>query len=86
MQWQLNKRYNEFYKLNECLKLKNYSDLPDLPHKTIFPVRNQEKLDKRRDELCVFMRALAARTDILNSKELISFLKLDIYASEVLLR
>ena len=40
LQWTLDKRYNEFYALNEALKNRHFQGLPNLPAKTYFQVRN----------------------------------------------
>jgi hypothetical protein len=39
--WSIEKRYNDFFKLNTDLIARNFRDLPFLPKKTWFPVRNQ---------------------------------------------
>lgn len=39
-QLHLEKRFSQFYTLNEGLKNKNYRELPRLPSKTLMPVRS----------------------------------------------
>jgi len=41
-QWSIDKRYNDFYHLNQALEGKFFASLPTLPPKTFFPVRNQD--------------------------------------------
>ena len=43
-EWSIDKRYNDFYHLNEALEAKFFASLPPLPPKTFFPVRNQDQL------------------------------------------
>ena len=55
-----------------------------MPHKTFLPVRSQEALERRKNELNVYMKGLIKRRDTRNSKELIKFLDLDKFAPELL--
>ena len=85
-EWSVDKRYNDFYHLNESLKSKAFASLPLLPPKTFFPVRDAKQLQRRKEDLANYLRALTAREDILNSKEMVRFLEIDSHASEVLHR
>ena len=85
-EWSLDKRYNDFFEVNEALRAKNYSGLPLLPAKTYFPVRNQIHLLRRKEDLANYIKSVASRSDILNSKEMIKFLEIDSHAPEVLIR
>ena len=81
----MEKRFKEFHALNERLRAKNYIDLPKLPQKTFLPVRNHDQLEKRRQELTLYLRELVNRRDTRNSKEVIKFLHLDKFAPELLI-
>jgi hypothetical protein len=82
----LEKRYNDFFNLNQSLVASGFRQLPALPHKTLLPVRNSRHLDKRKDDLASFIKGISARLDILNSPSLVRFLELDQRAPEVLAR
>lgn len=45
------KRFSQFHALNEALKASGFQDLPKLPSKTIFAVKGEECLEKRRIDL-----------------------------------
>jgi hypothetical protein len=72
-EWSVDKRYNDFYHLNESLKSKAFASLPLLPPKTFFPVRDAKQLQRRKEDLANYLRALTAREDILNSKEMVTW-------------
>ena len=67
------------------MRAENYIELPKLPHKTILPVKSHDHLEKRRLELTNYLKELIDRRDIRNSIELIKFLKLDMFAPELLI-
>ena len=80
----LDKRYNQFFSLNERLKLQGYLDLPQLPQKTFLPVRSADKLEHRRLKLTRYLQALISRVDTLNSPDVVRFLHLDRFSPELL--
>lgn len=44
----LEKRFSQFYALNEALRLKGCMNLPRMPPKTLLPLNNHEGLERRR--------------------------------------
>mmetsp|Transcript_16997 Transcript_16997/g.14887 ORF Transcript_16997/g.14887 Transcript_16997/m.14887 type:complete len:91 (+) Transcript_16997:63-335(+) len=52
--WTLDKRYREFDDLLQALK-KVYSNLPSLPGKTLFAIKEATDLEKRRAQLETFL-------------------------------
>jgi hypothetical protein len=61
-QWEVDKRYNEFFDLENKLLALNYEMNPEfaIPKKTYFPVRNQNQLNHRREQLAKYMKNLAS--------------------------
>jgi hypothetical protein len=55
-----------------------------LPQKTYFPVRNQEKLNSRREQLAKYMQELAKNSEVINSRPFIRFVRLNKEAPEAL--
>jgi hypothetical protein len=72
--WIMEKRFSQFDNLFKELK-KSITNLPKLPAKTYFKMKAFEDLEKRRDELSVFMQACILRTDILNNPGFRDFLE-----------
>eukprot|EP00347_Sterkiella_histriomuscorum_P007307 403349456 len=85
-QHQLEKRYSQFYALNESLKTKNYLNLPKFPQKTILAIKSQDSLHRRRQELNDYIKGLVNRKDTRNIKDLIKFLELDKFCPELLIK
>ena len=74
--WELKKRFNEFHDLNEVLK-RNHGVMPNLPGKTLLPVKKPDEIDKRRDGLEKYLQALAQKVDVYASQSFVKFLELD---------
>ena len=85
-QWSLDKRYNDFFQLNKALGVEHFYDLPVLPKKTLFPIRNTNHLEQRRETLASYLKKISEREDILNSHAFKAFLDLERRAPEVLIR
>lgn len=79
--WILKKRFNEFYELNEKLKL-SHASLPALPEKSFFTLSKPEDLDKRREGLQQYMKSLADRTGLYADKSFLSFVELEEHKPE----
>jgi hypothetical protein len=85
-QWSLEKRYNDFFQLNKALGAEHFYELPDLPKKTLFPIRKSDHLDQRRLALASYLKKISEREDIMNSHAFKAFLDLERRAPEVLIR
>jgi WD40 repeat protein len=79
--WTVEKRYKEFDDLQNAIK-KLYSNLPLLPGKTLFPIKTPAEIEKRREELEKYLKAVVGRDDVLNSETVKKFLQLDNNAPE----
>lgn len=56
-----------------------------IPKKTYFPVRNQNQLNHRREQLAKYLQHLAMQSYLVNSNPMIKFLELDKQCPEVLI-
>jgi len=54
-QWSLDKRFSDITQLHEDLS-KNHGNLPQLPAKTLFPLKKYEDIDARRVKLDNYMQ------------------------------
>ncbi|EAR93569.2 PX-SNARE domain protein (macronuclear) [Tetrahymena thermophila SB210] len=79
--WTLKKRYKEFDELNKNLK-KLYANLPPIPGKTLFAVKDPAELEKRKQGLDNYLKQLIARPDVYHSDSMKQFLELDQHASD----
>ncbi len=73
--WTVEHRYSEFDSLCVALK-KIFPDIPALPPKTAFKLKSLDGILKRRQKLDIFIKAIAARPEILNHGLVCDFLKL----------
>lgn len=80
--WSIEKRFREFDDLNTALK-KVYGNLPNLPGKTLFGMKEANEREKRRVELEKYLQTLILRTDTLSSEPLKRFLQVENFAPEV---
>ena len=51
IQHEKNRNFNDFHKLYNDLVAENYTNIPDIPRKTITKVSGQNELEKRRKDL-----------------------------------
>lgn len=72
----MKKRYKEFDELNKNLK-KLYANLPPMPGKTLFAVKDPNELEKRKQGLDNYLKLLIARPDVYHSDSMKQFLELD---------
>lgn len=79
--WTVEKRYSEFDDLNKNLK-KMFVNLPSLPGKSLFKIKESEDINIRRQGLHEYLKALISRPDVFNSEPLKQFLQLDKHAQE----
>ena len=61
--WILDKRYSEIDLLHKTLS-KLYPNIPPMPGKTLFKIKNREALENRKKLLEVFLKECAKRKDI----------------------
>ncbi|KAM3143094.1 hypothetical protein pb186bvf_004680 [Paramecium bursaria] len=80
-QWTIEKRYSEFDDLNNNLK-KIFANMPPLPGKTLFKIKEHVDIEKRRVGLDYFVKELLKRPDIFNSEPLKQFFQLEKHAAE----
>eukprot|EP00830_Metopus_es_P017776 TRINITY_DN5966_c0_g1_i1.p1 TRINITY_DN5966_c0_g1~~TRINITY_DN5966_c0_g1_i1.p1 ORF type:complete len:510 (+),score=99.88 TRINITY_DN5966_c0_g1_i1:30-1532(+) len=62
--WNVEKRFSEFDALHKELT-KTFMSVPDRPPKTVFKIKSAAGLQKRTQELNVFIKALSSRLDIM---------------------
>lgn len=79
--WELQKRYKEFSKLNKILKTNN-GNIPEFPGKTMLPVKKDPEIEKRRLALENYLTALCQRNDIFANPAFVEFLELDKHRPE----
>jgi len=77
-QWELKRRYNEFAELKKELAL-NHGGLPSMPGKTLFKIRKDDFLEKRRSGLESFLKKLMDRQDIFGNEQFLDFLKVSFF-------
>ena len=80
--WGLEKRYNEFSDLREKLA-KLLPNVPLLPGKTMFKVTSYDGLNKRKQQLEVYLRECVARKDIMTSEAFKDFIEMDSHSPEL---
>lgn len=56
--WQVHRRYNDFTKLSQDLRSEGFSDLPQLPSKTVVSNLSSKFLEARRQSLELFLGGL----------------------------
>lgn len=83
--WKLKRRYNDFRTLHDNL-LKNYqeSEIPKIPGKTLFPVKQESQIEKRRKGLETFIQGLLCLDNILFNIYFTGFLKFEEFCQESL--
>ncbi len=80
--WTLQRRYNEFKTLHSLLS-KIFINLPSIPGPSIFKITSEEQLNKRKNELQLFLRECVQRKNIFLNTEFRQFLELEKNAPEV---
>jgi len=79
--WEVDRRYREFNELHDSLK-KTHANLPSLPGKSLFSLKDHNDLETRRAGLEKYLRTIITRQDIVNNEALKRFLHLDNFAPE----
>lgn len=79
----INRRYNDFFMLNNALAASGFTSLPSLPPKTLFgPSLND--LNVRQGGLEGYCRGLIERKDLRNSRQVKAFLDLEQFCPEII--
>ena len=55
--WKLEKRFKEFDELNTTLR-RTFSNLPQFPAKSLFPLKGELEIEKRRQGLEKYMKVI----------------------------
>jgi len=82
--WEVQRRYAEFDKLNTVLKF-HFSSLPSMPGKTLFAVKKPEDIEKRRSKLEIYLKLLVQREEVYANGKFGEFLELEKNAEDVML-
>jgi len=80
--WFLDKRYSEIDALHKTLS-KLYPNIPPMPGKTLFKIKDKDQLEKRKKQLEVFLKECAKRKDIESNGCFKAFLELDKHSPEL---
>ena len=80
--WFLEKRYSEIDQLHKTLA-KLYPNIPPMPGKTLFKIKDRDQLEKRKKQLETFLRECAKRKDIESNTTFKTFLELDKHSPDL---
>ena len=80
--WVLEKRYSEIDFLHKTIS-KLYPNIPPMPGKTLFKVKNKEQLDKRKNQLETFLKECINRKDIESNEAFKTFLEIDKHSPDL---
>ena len=80
--WILEKRYSEIDLLHKTL-VKLYPNIPPMPGKTLFKVKDRDQLEKRKKQLETFLRECANRKDIVSNESYKAFMELDKHSPDM---
>ena len=80
--WLLEKRYSEIDILHKTLS-KLYPNIPPMPGKTLFKIKNREQLENRKKQLEFFLRECAKRKDIESNEYFKGFLEIDKHSPDL---
>ena len=80
--WFLEKRYSEIDLLNKTLS-KLYPNIPPMPGKTLFRIKSQDQLEKRKKQLETFLKECAKRKDIESNESFKLFLEIDKHSPDL---
>ena len=80
--WFLEKRYSEIDTLHKTLS-KLYPNIPPMPGKTLFKIKNKDQLEKRKNQLETFLKECAKRKDIESNGVFKVFLELDKHSPDL---
>ena len=80
--WELDKRYSEIDLLHKTLS-KLYPNIPPMPGKTLFKIKNRDALENRKKQLELFLRECTKRKDIESNEYFKSFLEIDKHSPDL---
>ena len=80
--WIIEKRYSEIDLLHKTIS-KLYPNIPPMPGKTFFKIKNKDQLDKRKDQLELFLRECINRKDIESNEAFKTFLEIDKHSPDL---
>ena len=80
--WQLEKRYSEIDLLHKTLS-KLYPNIPPMPGKTLFKIKNKDDLENRKKKLEFFLKECAKRKDIESNPNFKAFLEIDKHSPDL---
>ena len=80
--WNLDKRYSEIDALHKTLS-KLYPNIPPMPGKTLFKIKNRDQLENRKKQLEFFLRECAKRKDIESNDTFKGFLEIDKHSPDL---
>ena len=80
--WIIEKRYSEIDLLHKTIS-KLYPNIPPMPGKTLFKIKNKDQLDKRKEQLELFLRECINRKDIESNEAFKTFLEIDKHSPDL---
>jgi hypothetical protein len=80
--WILEKRYSEIDTLHKTLS-KLYPNIPPMPGKTLFKIKDRDQLEKRKKQLETFLKECAARKDIVSNEAFKGFMEIDKHSPDM---
>ena len=80
--WILEKRYSEIALLHKTIS-KLYPNIPPMPGKTLFKIKDRDQLEKRKKQLETFLRECSNRKDIVSNETFKGFLEIDKHSPDM---
>ena len=80
--WYLEKRYSEIDLLHKTIS-KLYPNIPPMPGKTLFKIKDRDQLEKRKMQLETFLKECANRKDIVSNDSFKTFLEIDKHSPDM---
>ena len=80
--WYLEKRYSEIDLLHKTIS-KLYPNIPPMPGKTLFKIKDRDQLEKRKKQLETFLRECTNRKDIVSNESFKGFLEIDKHSPDM---
>jgi WD40 repeat protein len=80
--WVLDKRYSEIDFLHKTIS-KLYPNIPPMPGKTLFKIKDKVKLENRKNQLETFLRECSNRKDIISNDSFKTFLEIDKHSPDM---
>ena len=80
--WVLEKRYSEIDALHKTLS-KLYPNIPPMPGKTLFKIKDRDQLEKRKKQLETFLKECSNRKDIVSNESFKAFMEIDKHSPDM---